>query len=236
MGKHVWSYALIVILTLVLSETFHPLAAMNTVAQGNCQTFAETGKTVCGRFLEYWRTHGGLAQQGYPISAEFTEVSDLNGQAYTVQYFERAVFELHPENAPPNEVLLSQLGTFQFKRKYPSGDPAGGPAPAPQPPAPTQAPQPPASGVRIELTGHGNQATHDFQLKAGALRVSAQCTTCESNFIAHLVNSSTGRTEAYLVNVIGPEPTTGIESVRTAGTYAVQVSADGDWRIVLEQQ
>jgi len=38
-----------------------------------------------------------------------------------VQYFERAVFELHPENAgTPFEVLLSQLGTFQAKNKYQS--------------------------------------------------------------------------------------------------------------------
>jgi hypothetical protein len=236
MQKRIWSYALVVIVTIVLSETFHPLAVVNTAAQGECQTFPETGKTACGRFLDYWRSHGGLAQQGYPISAEFTEVSELNGQSYTVQYFERAVFEKHPENAAPNDVLLSQLGTFQFKRKYPSGDPSGGQVPPPQPPAPTQPPQPPSNGVRIELTGHGNQVTQNFQLKAGALRVQAQCTTCESNFIARLVDANSGSTVAYLVNVIGPEPTSDIENVRTAGTYTVQVSADGDWRIVLEQQ
>jgi hypothetical protein len=74
---------------------------------------------VGGKFLAYWREHGGLAQQGYPISDEFTEVSDLDGKEYLVQYFERAVFELHPENAgTPCEVLLSQLGTTQYKEKY----------------------------------------------------------------------------------------------------------------------
>jgi hypothetical protein len=63
-----------------------------------------------------------LAQQGYPISDEFTEISDLNGQPYTVQYFERAVFEYHPENAgTAYDVLLSQLGTFRYKEKYPIG-------------------------------------------------------------------------------------------------------------------
>jgi len=80
--------------------------------------FPETGKHVGGRFLEYWQKNGGLAQQGYPLSEEFTEVSDLNGKPYTVQYFERAVFEMHPENAPPFDVLLSQLGTFRYKEKY----------------------------------------------------------------------------------------------------------------------
>src|SRR5438552_13173849 len=91
-------------------------------AQGTSRTFPETGKTVSGRFLEYWNTHGGLAQQGYPISEVMQEVSDTDGKSYTVQYFERAVFEAHPELAPPNDVLLSLLGVFRYRQKYP-GDP-----------------------------------------------------------------------------------------------------------------
>src|SRR5579859_1373877 len=103
--------------------------------QESSQTFPATGQTVRGRFLEYWNTHGGLAQQGYPISEEFQETSDLDGQRYTVQYFERAVFEAHPENAPPFDVLLSQLGTFQYRAKYPAAPPAT--ILPTQPPAPT---------------------------------------------------------------------------------------------------
>ena len=39
-----------------------------------------------------------------------------------MQYFERAVFEYHPEQTdPPYQVLLSQLGTFQYRQKYPDG-------------------------------------------------------------------------------------------------------------------
>ena len=107
------------------------------LAQIGCQTFPETKQTVCGRFLKYWQEHGGLAQQGFLISGEFQEKSDLNGQTYTVQYFERAVFEYHPEFQPPNDVLLSQLGTFQYKRKYGSGGTGGQPAATatPLPPA-----------------------------------------------------------------------------------------------------
>ena len=86
-------------------------------AEAGAQKFAETGKTVGGKFLKYWQEHGGLMQQGYPISDEFTEVSDLNGKPYTVQYFERAVFEMHPENQAPNDVLLSQLGKFAYYQK-----------------------------------------------------------------------------------------------------------------------
>jgi hypothetical protein len=91
--------------------------------QANCLTFSETGHKVCGKFLDYWNQHGGLAQQGYPLSEEFTETSALNGKPYTVQYFERAVFESHPENQPPNDVELSQLGTYLGKAKYTKGFP-----------------------------------------------------------------------------------------------------------------
>ena len=69
--------------------------------------FPATGKRLGGRFLQYWNTHGGLAQQGYPISDELMERSDLDGKSYRVQYFERAVFEMHQENPAPNDVLLN---------------------------------------------------------------------------------------------------------------------------------
>jgi hypothetical protein len=82
------------------------------------RTFPETDKTVSGTFLDYWDTHGGLAQQGYPISEEMEEASDTDGQTYTVQYFQRAVFEKHPENAAPYDVLLSLLGSNLYKSKY----------------------------------------------------------------------------------------------------------------------
>ena len=102
--------------------------------------FKETGHTVGGKFLTYWQGHGGLAQQGFPISEEFTETSDLNNKPYTVQYFERAVFELHPENAPPFDVLLSQLGTYQLRQKYTNGVPGGAEATVTAGPATTPSP------------------------------------------------------------------------------------------------
>src|SRR4051794_14095175 len=87
------------------------LAFVPAHAQSDTRYFQETHHNVSGLFLQYWTDHGGLAQQGYPLTEEFQEKSDLNGQVYTVQYFERAVFEHHTENAgTPFEVLLSQLG------------------------------------------------------------------------------------------------------------------------------
>ena len=80
---------------------------------GDSEYFAETGHWVGGRFRHYWQEHGGLTQFGYPLSDEFTEASLLDGTSYTVQYFERAVFEYHPEFAGSDfEVSLSQLGTY----------------------------------------------------------------------------------------------------------------------------
>ena len=93
------------------------------VQQATCQTFSETGHQVCGTFLTYWQQHGGLGQQGYPLSEEFVETSQLDGKPYTVQYFERAVFEYHPDNQPPYAVLLSQLGTYVGKSRYTQGFP-----------------------------------------------------------------------------------------------------------------
>jgi beta propeller repeat protein len=105
--------------TFRLRETYPGGAPAQTQPQEpGAILFPETGHTLSGRFLDYWQAHGGLAQQGYPISEPFIETSDLDGKSYPVQYFERAVFELHPENPPPYDVLLSQLGTFRHKAKY----------------------------------------------------------------------------------------------------------------------
>ncbi len=74
-------------------------------------TFPQTGYSICKAMESYWRQYGGLAQFGYPISAPAVERSPIDGKDYTVQYFERARFELHPEQkGTPYEVQLSLLG------------------------------------------------------------------------------------------------------------------------------
>jgi hypothetical protein len=71
--------------------------------------FGETGHNLRGGFLQYWSANGGLAQFGYPITEEITETLE-DGKTYTVQYFERARFEHHPQNSPPYDILLGQFG------------------------------------------------------------------------------------------------------------------------------
>jgi len=78
-------------------------------AVSGARYFPEIGHNVAPAFLARWEANGGLAQFGYPLSEAFTETLE-DGQPYTVQYFERARFEAHPENAPPYDILLGQFG------------------------------------------------------------------------------------------------------------------------------
>jgi len=106
---------------LVLLGSLLPHAALGALARGGATTgattaletegryFPETQHVIAGRFREFWESRGGLFVFGYPLSKQF-EFPSTDGKTYQVQYFERAVFELHPENAQPYDVLLTQVG------------------------------------------------------------------------------------------------------------------------------
>jgi hypothetical protein len=121
---------LVAIVTMLLTIVFQPLLLVKSFARSQvwqaadtqtCQTFSETGFEVCGRFLAYWYKYGGLPVFGYPVGIPLKETSPTDGKEYLVQYFERAEFELHPENQPPYDVLLSQLGREKYEQLYPNG-------------------------------------------------------------------------------------------------------------------
>jgi hypothetical protein len=76
--------------------------------------FPETGHNIAGDFKTFWEQHGGLAQFGYPLTDPVTETLE-DGRQYTVQWFERARFELHPELAAPNNILLGQFGRQVYR-------------------------------------------------------------------------------------------------------------------------
>ena len=120
------SYAvLLLILSLLgaLGLQSREVGANSAAQSSQSYTFAETGKTVAGKLLQYWSDHGGVALQGFPISEQMQERSDTDGKTYTTQYFERSVLELHPENAAPYDVLPSLLGVFRYNERYPNGAP-----------------------------------------------------------------------------------------------------------------
>jgi hypothetical protein len=90
--------------------------------RADCMYFEQTKLNVCGRFAEAWRSYGlrldgqagiafaeSLALWGFPVSNEFTATFS-DGTQRTIQYFERARFEAHPENAAPHDVLFGLLG------------------------------------------------------------------------------------------------------------------------------
>lgn len=73
--------------------------------------FPETGHSISGKIAEYWWSHDGIANFGYPLSEPVQEVSQHDGKTYTVQYFERTRIEIHPENAStPYEIELGHMG------------------------------------------------------------------------------------------------------------------------------
>lgn len=233
-------FGTIALLTLgfVLGGILHPFHWAPTFAQGDCRAFPETGKQVCGRFLQYWTTNGGLAQQGLPLTNEFTEISDLNGQAYTVQYFERAVFENHPENAAPYDVLLSQLGTFRLHAKYPGGDPSGTTPPPLQPTA-----VPPSGEQPVTFEGNTDINTPAFNLQGGTYEItwSVDLQGESQTLFDVYLKSTSGSYSELLVNIIvkQSDPHTGsnlIYNVPPGQYYFDAGTSRGTWKLTLTRK
>lgn len=129
-----------------------PFTFPNSQPQDGCRFFQETGHRACGDILATWRASGleldgkkgkteaeNLALFGLPLNDEMTETLS-DGKQYTVQYFERARFELHPENQPPYNVLLGLLGNEIRAGAGQSPTPQPTPQPTPPQPAPTPTP------------------------------------------------------------------------------------------------
>lgn len=86
------------------------------MAQADDHYFSETGHNVPAIFYQYWLSHGGLEQQGFPITDAKMETNSVDGKEYLTQYFERARFEHHLEfKDTKSEVLLGLLGVEVLK-------------------------------------------------------------------------------------------------------------------------
>ncbi|MEO7913190.1 MAG: lamin tail domain-containing protein [Roseiflexaceae bacterium] len=113
--------------------------------QPGCRYFPETQHNVCGDILMAWHASGlefdgkrgkseaeNLALFGLPLSDLQTE--NIQGKDYQAQWFERARFELHPENPPPYNVLLGLLGNeIRDHQSSPTFAPPAPPKPLPEP-------------------------------------------------------------------------------------------------------
>lgn len=114
-------FALAIVLTSAATLLQPPATGM---AQAGDHFFSETGHNVPAIFYQYWLSHGGLEQQGYPITDAKMEKNSIDGKDYLTQYFERARFEHHLEfKGTKNEVLLGLLGVEVLKCR---GTVAGG--------------------------------------------------------------------------------------------------------------
>jgi hypothetical protein len=90
--------------------------------------FSETSHAIAPEFWAYWASHGlefgdpgvtfreSLALFGYPISEPMLETNS-DGDTVITQYFERAVFEFHPQNTAPYDVLLRRLGAEMLNER-----------------------------------------------------------------------------------------------------------------------
>jgi hypothetical protein len=103
---------MLIIGSLLLLSTYH---ALTSQAQSDERCFAETGYCISGRIRAFWEQNGGLPVFGYPTTPQRPE--SVEGQTFQVQWFERNRLELHPENAPPYDVLLGRLGVVALEQR-----------------------------------------------------------------------------------------------------------------------
>ena len=103
--------------TLTTALRPFPTAPVPCGTTPNCRYFPETQHIVHGVFLEYFENNGGLEAFGYPISELFRDFNDDgSGRAYTMQWFQRARMEHHPE-VGPRIILLGLLGLEELDNR-----------------------------------------------------------------------------------------------------------------------
>lgn len=103
---------------LVLLSLLGPLGAPVHAQQEGGQYFSQTGHNVIGEFWAFYQSVADAALVfGAPITEQFT-ASDGSGR--TIQYFERARFELDPSKPAGQRVQTTPLGTLLYKPGLPS--------------------------------------------------------------------------------------------------------------------
>lgn len=111
-------------LSLILVCAFLPISWGTAHAQTpDNKYFSETGHNVNGEFLKFYNSNpNALFLYGYPITEQF-----ISKDGKTVQYFQRARFELMPATSGGQQVKLTPLGkelyqstgsTFNFENFF----------------------------------------------------------------------------------------------------------------------
>ncbi|HYP40965.1 MAG TPA: serine hydrolase [Chloroflexia bacterium] len=76
---------------------------------GRGRYFPETGQNISGEIYEYWLNNGGERLFGYPISPAAEMINPTDSKSYTMQWFQRARMEIHPELPEGKRVVLGAL-------------------------------------------------------------------------------------------------------------------------------
>ena len=103
------------------------------------------------------------------------------------------------------------------------------PSPTSPPPSPTPAPQP----VSFDFSGRGNEVTELYPLGEGLIRCDYTYAG-EHNFIVEVLDSQ-GAYAALIANEIGSCEGSSADSIRGAGEFLLNITADGNWTITLSQ-
>lgn len=114
---------------LFLSLAFawgHSLAQTGELPSGDTRYYPQSGHSVQGEFLKAYLSNPNPERIfGYPITEEYVEASQ--GQGRTVQYFERARFELNIDAPEELRVTISPLGEFMKSARQPQPLPNNSP-------------------------------------------------------------------------------------------------------------
>jgi|GEM_PF-266895 len=191
-----------------------------------CSFFDTTSRNLCADFLAYWEQNGGLLHFGYPLTEPFAEVSQTDGQIYTVQYFERARLELHPENPPPAHVLVALLGSWRagWLLDAALGQPAAAVRAAITGPADAQAP---FATVALSITAGGYSGPAELRVFDGAGRPEARMAISVSDGAASVALTAGG--------ALGPHPAILLIGGQLAGITSAAYLLDTRTSIVTGQ-
>lgn len=111
LGKRVFCILLILIL-------LGPLSVSVRARQTSGQYFSQTGHNVIDEFWAFYQSVSGAALVfGFPITEQFLAT---DGSGKTIQYFERARFELDPSKPIGQRVQTTNLGTLLYKPGLPT--------------------------------------------------------------------------------------------------------------------
>jgi len=148
---------------------------------------------------------------GYPIAEAFWARAVVAGQEKDVliQLYERRVLTYTPSNPDGFKVEMGNIGQHYYHWRYLQNIPAP-----------------------ISLTGSGNKVVKGVNVSAGIARMTS-FHDGKKNFAAKVLDP-TGKTVGFPVNTIGVYQGNTFIEVPQSGSYALEVTADGNWKVDIQ--